>query len=134
MKKAKKIMVGLLLALSLLVVGGCSNNTDQTAASTTATSEVQTMTVNVVLQEDGKEIANKTVEAESGANLFDVMAAAFDVKDDDGFITSIDGHAQDDKAKKYWTYMINDQEVMTGAKDTILNDGDKVVFNLAGME
>lgn len=134
MKKAKKIMVGLLLALSLLVVGGCSNNTDQTAASTTATSEVQTMTVNVVLQEDGKEIANKTVEAESGANLFDVMAAAFDVKDDDGFITSIDGHAQDDNAKKYWTYMINDQEVMTGAKDTILNDGDKVVFNLAGME
>lgn len=58
----------------------------------------------------------------------------FDIEDDNGFITSIDGHEQDEKDNKYWTYTINDEEVMEGASEVELTAGDKVDFSLSEME
>lgn len=45
-------------------------------------------------------------------------------------ITSIDGQAQDDKNNKYWVFTINDEQVNSGAKDVVLQEGDRVVFKL----
>ncbi|MDN6004603.1 MAG: DUF4430 domain-containing protein [Enterococcus sp.] len=45
-------------------------------------------------------------------------------------ITSIDGHAQDEKNNKYWVFTINDEQVNSGAKDVTLKKDDRVVFKL----
>ena len=134
----KKIGQWSLVLASVLVLSACggTGGTDDSSASSTAETSQQSVVeqhATVILQEDGKEISIKEVDFKEGDNLFTVMSNSFDIKDQDGFITSIDGHAQDDAAKKYWTYTINDKEVMTGAKEVILKEGDKVIFNLAPM-
>ena len=63
-------------------------------------------------------------------SLFDAMSENFDIKDDNGFITSIDGKEQDKAANKYWTFTINDEQVNVGAKDVTVADGDKIIFKL----
>lgn len=134
----KKIGQWSLVLASVLVLSACggTGGTDDSSASSTAETSQQSVVeqhATVILQEDGKEISIKEVDFKEGDNLFTVMSNSFDIKDQDGFITSIDGHAQDDTAKKYWTYTINDKEVMTGAKEVILKEDDKVIFNLAPM-
>lgn len=138
----KKIMTAAVTLLGVFVLAACNNNekgssaqsSAKTSESTVVSSEKQEEKATIVLQEDGKEISSKEVSFEDGDSLYDVMKNNFKVEDDKGFITSIDGHKQDDKAKKYWTFTINDKEIMKGAKDVKLKADDKVNFNLAEMK
>ena len=52
----------------------------------------------------------------------EIMKENFDLVEDKGMITSIEGLAQDEAAGYYWTYTINDEMVNTGAKDTSLTE------------
>ena len=138
----KKIMMTAVTFLSVLVIAGCSNNnnddsvasTTKTSESTVVSSEKQEEQATIVLQEDDKEISSKEVTFTDDDSLYDVMKNNFELEDDDGFITSIDGHEQDEKAQKYWTFTINDKEIMKGAKEVSLKSGDKVDFSLAEMK
>ncbi|WP_122647165.1 DUF4430 domain-containing protein [Enterococcus mediterraneensis] len=125
----KKIITASLLVISTLVIGGCSTPATDTAASTTTEKTTQ-QTVTITLKEDKQQIDSKKIEVKEKANLFDTMKENFTIKDEDGFITSIEGHEQDPKENKYWTYTINGEPAMKGAKETILKQGDKVVFEL----
>ncbi len=82
---------------------GCqSNQNDQTSskASTQATSEVAKSSASIKLTDSDKEITSKKVTYQSGDSLLEILKANFEVKEKDGFITSIDGHAQDETQKK----------------------------------
>lgn len=72
----------------------------------------------------------KNVTFNKGEKLFDVLKNNYAIEDNDGMITSIDGQAQDDKNNKYWVFTINDEQVNSGAKDVVLQEGDRVVFKL----
>lgn len=113
---------------------GCqSNQNDQASskASTQATSEVAKSSALIKLTDSDKEITSKTVTYKSGESLLVILKANFEVKERDGFITSIDGHAQDESQNKYWTFTINGKMGEKGAGETTLdNDDDQVVFNL----
>ena len=133
--KKLKLFMGLVFTMLLMVgLAGCGSQNDTSDSTTESTSvAADEVSVTVILQEDGSEFENKEVAVAKDTSLYDAMNDNFDVKDDNGFITSIEDKEQDAAAQKYWTFTINDEQVNSGAKDITLKDGDKVVFNLAAM-
>ncbi|MGG5370170.1 DUF4430 domain-containing protein [Enterococcus sp. AZ196] len=130
----KKILVFTLLA-SLLAFSGCTTKeADSTDKSTTkeevSSSKKAEVTSTITLLDGDKELSKKEIAFKDGEKLFDVLEKNYEIEDDDGMISSIDGHAQDEKNKKYWVFTINDEQVNSGAKDVVLKDGDRVVFKL----
>ncbi|HFC9362272.1 MULTISPECIES: DUF4430 domain-containing protein [Enterococcus] len=129
----KKFATLLTVFIGLFIMTGCqSNQNDQTSskASTQATSEVAKSSASIKLTDSDKEITSKKVTYQSGDSLLEILKANFEVKEKDGFINSIDGHAQDETQKKYWTFTINGKMGEKGANETKLANNDQVVFNL----
>lgn len=132
----KRIVIFSLLWLAGIGVSGCSEATTQTTTTgsnqATASSVVkqQTAEISFVNKTDAQpeQIPAKTVSFKEGTSLMEIMKENFDLVEDKGMITSIEGLAQDEAAGYYWTYTINDEMVNTGAKDTSLTEKDRVVF------
>lgn len=123
------------LMVSLMIFGGCTSKEADSADSSSAKEQVSSSEKNeqkatITLLDGDNEISKKEVVFKKGQNLFDVLKKNYQIEDDDGMITSIDGHAQDAKANKYWVFTINDEQVNTGAKDVTLKKDDRVVFKL----
>ncbi|MUN92737.1 DUF4430 domain-containing protein [Enterococcus gallinarum] len=132
----KRIVIFSLLWLAGIGLSGCSEVTTQTTTTgsnqATASSVVkqQTAEISFVNKTDAQpeQIPSKTVSFKEGTSLMEIMKENFDLVEDKGMITSIEGLAQDEAAGYYWTYTINDEMVNTGAKDTSLTEKDRVVF------
>ncbi|WP_218830628.1 DUF4430 domain-containing protein [Terribacillus saccharophilus] len=126
MKKALHMLSALLLAAGILAGCGTAEQPQQNQQAEQQTEQQVTVT----LSEDGEEISSKEVSFEEGDNLLDVMKENFEIEEDGGFITAIDGHAQDANANKYWLFTVNEEMSPVGANEVELKDGDEVVFNL----
>lgn len=129
----KKLATLLTVFIGLFIMTGCqSNQNDQASskASTQAISEVAKSSVLIELTDSDKEITKKKVTYKSGESLLAILKANFEVKEKDGFITSIDGHAQDESQNKYWTFTINGKMGEKGAGETKLDNDDQVVYNV----
>lgn len=136
------------LASMLLVIGvlaGCSTDSNSSGDSSTGTeekadskenTEQNEETVVITLSKDNGEevIDEKEVPIKENAILFDVMKENFEVEDDQGFITSIDGIAPEKGEEKSWMFFINDEMALVGAKEIELSAGDKVTFDLQAWE
>ncbi|GGI64920.1 DUF4430 domain-containing protein [Enterococcus alcedinis] len=134
----KKMNLLFLTILGVLTISGCATNTPETKStssneSSTSQAIAQT-TATIVITVDGKEVENKEVSFNEGDVLYDVMAANFEIEDQDGFINSIDGQSQDESAGKYWMYDLNGEMALEGAKDLVLKSGDTVLFKLEVMK
>jgi Tfp pilus assembly protein PilV len=123
MKKALHMLSALLLAAGILA--GCGT-TEQSQQNNQQAEQQATIT----LTEDGQEISSEEVTFEEGANLMDVMKENFEVEEEGGMITSIEGHSQDKGANKWWLFTVNGEMAPVGAADTELSDEDEVAFNL----
>lgn len=131
----KKRTVFFALIFSLTLISGCtskpSESSDSSSAKeTVASSEKIEEKASITLVDGDKELSKKQVSFEKGESLFDVLKETYAVEDDNGMITSIDGHAQDEKNNKYWVFTINDEQVNSGAKDVTLKKDYRVVFKL----
>lgn len=131
----KKKICFFVLAIGLVLFSGCTTKeADSTASSTpkeTISSSQETeIKASITLLDGEKELSKKDVTFNKGEKLFDVLKDNYAIEDKDGMITSIDGQAQDDKNNKYWVFTINDEQVNSGAKDVVLQEGDRVVFKL----
>lgn len=131
----KKRTVFFALVFSLMLFSGCTSKPAESSDSsstegTVASSEKAEEKASITLLDGDKELSKKQVTFEKGQTLFDVLKETYDVEDDKGMITSIDGHAQDEKDNKYWVFTINDEQVNSGAKDVTLKKDDRVVFKL----
>ncbi|MGM9902487.1 hypothetical protein A5844_000050 [Enterococcus sp. 10A9_DIV0425] len=129
MKKTINYLI--LLTVSIILFAGCSNMEKKTIEeSHTISTEVQ-HTATITLQEDGKELVEKEVSFIKGQNLLTILQENFSVEEDQGFITSIEGHQQNKKAQRYWMFSVDGKSAKVGAKEIILKDDQKIVFNLA---
>ncbi|PAF19562.1 hypothetical protein CHH51_02910 [Terribacillus saccharophilus] len=120
------MLSALLLVAGILAGCGTAEQPQQNQQAEQQTEQQVTVT----LSEDGEEISSKEVSFEEGDILLDVMKENFEIEEDGGFITSIDGHAQDANANKYWLFTVNEEMSPVGANEVELKDGDEVVFNL----
>jgi outer membrane murein-binding lipoprotein Lpp len=132
-KKMKKALLLAAALLSVSIFAGCQNTTNQKTEQTSS-EQAAKQSAQIIIKADGKETANQTVDFKEGDSLYEVMEQNFAIKADNGFITEIDGHKQDQKASKYWTFTLNGEMATKGAKDIQLKNGDKVNFELAAMK
>lgn len=84
-----------------------------------------------VIAREGKELSAKNVTYQPNQTLLELLKKQFSVKEDNGFVTAIDGHAQDKDKGLYWTFTINGKMAEKGANDIKLSPNDQIVFNLA---
>lgn len=136
MKKLFTLFSLMLVAIGLLV--GCSDESTQPkedakvqSNETQEKSQAEPQTEQVAIQVMNGEtvVTEKEVELTDGS-LYDLMKANFDVKDDNGFITDIEGVSQVPDKNLYWVFEINGEQVTKGAKEVTLQADDKVVWKL----
>lgn len=125
----KKFIVLLAALSSMIVMTGCQSPT--TTEQSSAQSQATTKKVTITLQEEGKELSAKNVTYQPNQTLLELLKKQFSVKEDNGFVTAIDGHAQDKDKGLYWTLTINGKMAEKGANDIKLSPNDQIVFNLA---
>lgn len=127
----KKSLVIVAVFVSMLGFVGCTS-TPETKDTTTSTTQSQSkeneISLTISLIKEDKVIDEKEISVTEGSNLMDAVKDNFEIKEDNGMITSIEGIEQDTKESYFWTYTINDEMIMTGANETELHEGDKVVF------
>ena len=122
--KKRLLSIALLLTVVLTFVG-CKNN-----SNTDSTSSEYKLQATIELIEDGESFKKETLSFNEGEKLLDVMKRNLEVSEKDGFITSIDGHTQDEDSNKYWLYTVNGEMAEVGANQFELHDKDEVVFKL----
>ncbi|WP_321387816.1 DUF4430 domain-containing protein [uncultured Enterococcus sp.] len=122
----KAIYASSVLLLTVVFISGCSSaeNTSSTSDKPSA-NEIE---VTVSLMKDDAEVAKKEFTTAKDTTLMEAMKENFELEEDNGMITSIDGIEQDEAEKRYWVYTINGEMINTGAKDTALKQGDQVEF------
>ena len=122
--KKRLLSIALLLTVVLTFVG-CKNN-----SNTDSTSNEYKLQATIELIEDGESFKKETLSFNEGEKLLDVMNRNLELEEKDGFITSIDGHTQDEDSNKYWLYTVNGEMAEVGANQFELHDKDEVVFTL----
>lgn len=137
-KLKKMILTATMITLSLFALVACTpqtstNTTDQTVTTST-TIKNEEMAVKVILIEQDQQIEEKELTVETDTTLLTLLENNFELGMDNGMIISIDGFEQDEAESLYWTYTINDDYVDTGAADTYLKDGDKIILTLGKFE
>lgn len=120
----------LTIFIGVLVFSGCQLNT-QTTQDTKQVSDEQTKArVTIKLNDMGKEITSQKIWYQSNDTLLQTLKNHFNVEEKNGFITSIENHAQDTNKNKYWTFTINGKMSEKGANEIKLKNKDQVVFDL----
>ena len=111
----KKIIYSLLaMSVSILILTSCSTTYTQLASN----------------QKEEVKTSQKGV-FKKGDDLLSILKRNFEVEEDNGFITSLEGHSQDEKNQLYWMFTVDGKSATTGAKEIKLNDGQSVIFNLS---
>ena len=125
----KKIIYSLLaMSVSVLMLTSCS--TTNTPSTSNQKEEVKT-SQKATLQENGQNFLKKEVTFKKGETLLTILKQNFEVEENDGFITSLEGHSQDEKNQTYWMFTVDGKSATTGAKEIELNNGQSVIFNLS---
>lgn len=108
-------------------------DTEEVADSTEEANEV-TAKIDILI--DGEQIADlsKEVTVPAGTYLMDVMHEEYDIVDDGGFLSVIEGYEQDVDAERYWLYYINDEMPSVGAGEYELEEGDTLEWRLEDSE
>lgn len=137
----KKFLLTLLATFTLALTGCASgeNNTNTNSSTEAPIEEKQQeqLETTIKLTKDGEEvISEKTVEFEEGESLMEVMERNFELTLDDTneFIVGIDGLDSDTANSYFWTYEVNEEDIMVGAKEFVLKADDVVHFDYAKWE
>ncbi|MDY0405673.1 DUF4430 domain-containing protein [Virgibacillus sp. 179-BFC.A HS] len=96
--------------------------------------ETQAVTITISRDKGKTIIAKKEVAIKEDDKLMRVLKKNFDVKEEDGFITSIEEIAPENGEKKGWIYTVNGKMASVGADEYKLKPGDDVVFDFQSWE
>lgn len=118
----KKLFRLAFLSLASLFLVACGNG----GAAEESQSEKE-LTAQLVVTIDTNKIDEKVTFSE-GDTIMDLLKANYKVEEKDGFITAIDGQAQDEKAGSYWMFDINGELAPKAADQITVSEGDKIEF------
>ncbi|MDY5973630.1 DUF4430 domain-containing protein [Streptococcus hyovaginalis] len=119
----KRMIIPITLISSICLLTACANN--EKAKLTDSSDDIK---VTVSVKPQGEKESTKEVTVDKDDSVMDALEEGFEVEDDNGFVTEIDGHQQDPSKNLYWMYDINGKMAEKGAEDMIVSDGDKIVF------
>ncbi|MFU2222942.1 DUF4430 domain-containing protein [Streptococcus pluranimalium] len=118
----KNMLKPVILASSLFLLVACAKDD---ANKKPESDEVK---VTVSVKPEGEKAEKKEVIVDQDDSVLDALDEAFDVEDDDGFVTEIDGHKQNPAKNLYWMYKVNDKMATKGAEENIVKNGDQIEF------
>ena len=128
----KKILASLLTLLAAFFLVACGNtnssNNSNTSSSAAESSAKNELTIKVSVEAEGQEKQEKSVTVQAGQTAMDALKKAYRVEEKDGFITSIDGRAQDEARGLYWMFKVNGELAPKAANQIELKDGDSLEF------
>lgn len=133
--KFLKLIFAILLSAGLLI--GCGTDDVETNNDkTTGQNETENLEIEVIVSlENGEEVLEQEeLEAESGSLLLDIMKENFDVEDDNGLITTINGITNEEGETNAWFYTVNGEHAMVGAAEYEVEDGDLIEFDFHSWE
>jgi|SRR5699024_3059358 len=149
----KKLLSKLFLfSLSGALLVGCGNQTEDTpeegeepdtevtdapeeeTTDTEETTDQVTFTIDIVVDDEAIADLSKEVTADEDMYLLDVMEDSYDIEETDGFITSIEGHEQDEEDSRYWLYYINGESGEVGAAEYAPEEADQIEWRLESFE
>ncbi|MFI3125371.1 DUF4430 domain-containing protein [Streptococcus suis] len=130
MKRLLRICVSVLSALVLL---GCSTTSNQPTASSQIEETSQLLEATLRITTDGQ-TSTKNVRFEAGDSVMDVLEEYYDIEEENGMVTVIDGKSQDPASNTYWMYKVNGSLAEKGAAEQILQEGDDVEFYLESFQ
>lgn len=126
----------ILLASSALLVTACGSSSQEADSKPTTSTESSvvetTVSVSFSFEEDEKELADlaKETDVQEGQSVLEALKDNYEVVEEGGLVSSIEGHEQVEKESKYWLYTVNDEQPTVGASDYILEEGDEVKWSL----
>ena len=121
-----------LLIASLFLVG-CTTIDSSSNTQTLEESNIeqaQTLEITIQLKINDASDQQKEISAKEGTTALDALKQAYDVKESDGFVTEIDGYANDEATQTYWMYEVNGEMAEVGAGDYLLTDQDTMTWTL----
>jgi len=131
----KKTLLNLLAVIIVLTMGACGNQdqTEQKQApekQVSQSAEQKDKTVSIQIKNEKKLVTEKDIKIKEDEILMDLLKDNFSVKEEKGFITSIEGiHPKKGEENKYgWVYYVNGKMPNVGAADYKLKAGDEVRF------
>ncbi|HFI0665815.1 TPA: DUF4430 domain-containing protein [Streptococcus suis] len=130
MKRLLRICVSV---LSVLVLLGCSTTSNQPTASSQVEETSQLLEATLRITTDGQN-STKNVRFEAGDSVMDVLEEYYDIEEENGMVTVIDGKSQDPASNTYWMYKVNGSLAEKGAAEQILQEGDDVEFYLESFQ
>lgn len=130
MKRLLRICVSV---LSVLVLLGCSTTSNQPTASSQVEETSQLLEATLRITTDGQN-STKNVRFEAGDSIMDVLEEYYDIEEENGMVTVIDGKSQDPASNTYWMYKVNGSLAEKGAAEQILQEGDDVEFYLESFQ
>ncbi|WP_174852719.1 DUF4430 domain-containing protein [Streptococcus suis] len=130
MKRLLRICVSVLSALVLL---GCSTTSNQPTASSQIEETSQLLEATLRITTDGQN-STENVRFEAGDSVMDVLEEYYDIEEENGMVTVIDGKSQDPASNTYWMYKVNGSLAEKGAAEQILQEGDDVEFYLESFQ
>lgn len=104
------------------------------ATTAQAKSNSNSIKVTYTLKNNKKQIGKKTITLKKNDSVMKGLKKGWKVSESKGYITSIDGHKQNDKKQIYWTYTVNKKQVNVGANKKKLHNKDHVEFKLSKYE
>lgn len=130
MKRLLRICVSV---LSVLVLLGCSTTSNQPTASSQVEETSQLLEATLRITTDGQN-STKNVRFEASDSVMDVLEEYYDIEEENGMVTVIDGKSQDPASNTYWMYKVNGSLAEKGAAEQILQEGDDVEFYLESFQ
>ncbi|MXQ48635.1 DUF4430 domain-containing protein [Streptococcus pneumoniae] len=118
----KKMLKPVILASSLFLLAACAKD------DANKKPEADEVKVTVSVKPEGEKADKKEVIVDQDDSVLEALDEAFDVEDDNGFVTEIDGHKQDPAKNLYWMYKVNGKMANKGAEENTVKDGDKIEF------
>ena len=139
MMKKNWLTVLFTLFTVLVLVVGCGNNSNEPTQNSETNEEVNDAEEEVVFvtisKDEGEEVlSEKEIEIEENDILMEVMQENFEIEEEEGFITTIDGVGPEEGEEKAWMYFVNNEMAMVGAAEYELKAGDQVLFDLQAWE
>jgi len=154
-----KKMIGIGLLFSLLVAGcgtdtPASEDTEEAGANDPSSSEDSnassegipentmedsiTVSFDFEIDDDLYEVDESTikesVDTAEGTTLMEVMKEKYEIEEEGGLITSIEGYEQNEAENIYWLYEINGETATIGAADYTVEDQDQITWTLEPYE
>lgn len=126
----KKRFVFLWTLLAAFFLTACGQTSTTTPAQSTG---VQATTVTIQVTANDKTTKHQAI-FEQGDSVMDVLDDYYNVEDEDGLITAIDGVSQNPSTNTYWMYKINGEMASKGAEEQLVVAGDTVEFYLETFE